>query len=107
MGLIREPDGVDFVIQRKPMTQEGIAEMQAWIRQQELIEKAERDRLAKELLALPLDDRAQSAHWLIDNLNATAEPSSSSPMNPPRVASPANGTKKNRSSKKSVTATQL
>lgn len=29
--MIREPDGVDFVIRSEPLTPEGIAEIQDWI----------------------------------------------------------------------------
>ncbi len=32
--MIREPDGVDFVIRSEPLTPEGIAEIQDWIRKQ-------------------------------------------------------------------------
>ncbi len=34
MGLIREPDGVDFVIQSQPLTPTDVAEIQNWIRKQ-------------------------------------------------------------------------
>ncbi len=34
MGLIREPDGVDFVIHSQPLTPRDVSEIQEWIRQQ-------------------------------------------------------------------------
>lgn len=38
MGLIREPDGVDFVIHSQPLTPRAVAEIQEWIRQQRATE---------------------------------------------------------------------
>ncbi len=38
MGLIREPDGIDFVIQSKPLTARDVSEIQEWIRQQRAVE---------------------------------------------------------------------
>lgn len=48
MGLIREPDGVDFVIRSEPLTPEGIAEIQDWIRKQR-----EAETMAKPPLKAP------------------------------------------------------
>lgn len=33
MGLVREPEGVDFVIQSQPLTPTDVAEIQNWIQQ--------------------------------------------------------------------------
>ncbi len=46
--MIREPDGVDFVIRSEPLTPEGIAEIQEWIRKQR-----EAETMAKPPLKVP------------------------------------------------------
>ena len=46
--MIREPDGVDFVIHSEPLTPEGIAEIQDWIQKQR-----EADTVAKPPLKAP------------------------------------------------------
>ena len=46
--MIREPDGVDFVIRSEPLKPEGIAEIQEWIRKQR-----EAETMAKPPLKVP------------------------------------------------------
>lgn len=73
MGLIREPDGVDFVIQSKPLTPEGIAEIQTWIRNQkesEDIAVLRRETVEAFALRLAPLERAQLVHRLVDSLTS-------------------------------------
>lgn len=82
MGLIREPEGVDFVICSKPLTPEGAADITEFIQQS-------KERRSKELLELleafsmrlTPADRTRLAHQLIDSLTA-----------PPPIAQPATTT---------------
>lgn len=72
MGLIREPDGVDFVICSKPLTPEGAAEITAFIQQgterrsKELVELLE----AFSMRLTPAD-RTRLAQQFIDSLTVT------------------------------------
>lgn len=67
MGLILEPEGVDFVINSGPLTDQDRAEISEFIRKHR--EEA-RKRLASELLALCEQDRAQFAYQLLSSLAA-------------------------------------
>ena len=71
MGLIREPEGVDFVIAGGPLSPKDAKMISAWIKKQ----RAERDRitakvarLEAQLRALPVGERKQLVHRLIDSL---------------------------------------
>ena len=71
MGLIREPDGVDFIISGGPLTPKAATEISEWIRKdragkakaQELLRKVE-----SRVLALPLDDRAELVCTILSSL---------------------------------------
>ena len=73
MGLIREPDGVDFIINSGPLTPEDAAEISAWIqrrREAGAKAKAAREKLESKALALPTDERTQLAYQLLSSLAA-------------------------------------
>ena len=73
MGIIREPEGVDFIINSGPLTPEAQAEISAWIRRsRETREKAEAAlaKLAAKALALPSSERTQLALRLLSSLAA-------------------------------------
>ena len=62
MGLIREPDGVDFVISGGPLTREATAEITEWIRKDRAAKAKAKELLRKvesRVLALPRDERAE------------------------------------------------
>lgn len=71
MGIIREPDGVDFVICSKPLTKRDAAMISAWIRkdrQQREKARAAREKLETKALALPCGERSQLAYQLLSSL---------------------------------------
>ena len=71
MGLIREPEGIDFIINSGPLTAEDRAEISEWIRRsREAHAKAEaaRARLEAKALALSTAERTQLAHRLLTSL---------------------------------------
>ncbi len=69
MGLIREPDGVKFIISGGPLSPEAAAEVSEWIRKdRESKAKAAREQLEANALKLPASERARLAHRLIDSL---------------------------------------
>lgn len=73
MGLIREPDGVDFIINSGPLTPEDAAEISAWIRRSRAASakaKATREKLEAKALALPTAERTQLAYQLLSSLAA-------------------------------------
>ena len=73
MGLIREPEGVDFIINSGPLTPEGAAEISAWIRRSREAQakaRAAREKLAAKALALPAVERTQLAYQLLSSLAA-------------------------------------
>lgn len=75
MGLIREPDGVDFIINSGPLTPEDAAEISAWIRRRRAATakaRAAREKLEAKALALPSAERTQLAYHLLSSL-ATEE----------------------------------
>jgi|GEM_PF-5920968 len=90
MGLIREPDGVDFVICSRPLTPEGAAEITAFIQQsRERRSKELRELLEAFSLSLTPADRAELAHRLIDSLTtpiASSSPKATPSANPVRAA---------------------
>ena len=73
MGIIREPEGIDFIINSGPLTAEDQAEISEWIRRsREGHAKAEAVRAKQEakVLALPCAERTQLAHRLLSSLAA-------------------------------------
>ena len=47
MGIIREPEGVDFVIQSPPLTEEERKEISDFIRMRKLQRRAEKEKSRK------------------------------------------------------------
>ena len=73
MGIIREPDGVDFVICSKPLTKRDAAMISAWIRkdrQQREKARATREKLEAKALTLPSEERSHLAYQLLSSLVA-------------------------------------
>ena len=73
MGLIREPEGVDFIINSGPLTPADIAEISEFIRKdREARAKAAaaRAKLEAKALALPPAERTHLAYQLISSLAA-------------------------------------
>ncbi len=73
MGLIREPEGVDFVISGGPLSAEGAAEISAFLRKgREARAKARltREKLEAKAIALPAAERTQLAYHLLNSLAA-------------------------------------
>ncbi len=73
MGLIREPEGVDFIISGGPLSAEDAAEISAFIRNgREARAKAKvaREKLEAKALALPTVERTHLAYQLLSSLAA-------------------------------------
>ena len=69
MGLIREPEGVDFIISGGPLTPEGAAEVSEWIRQDREAKAKERLRKVEcRVLALPHGERAELVCTILKSL---------------------------------------
>ena len=71
MGLIREPEGVDFIISGGPLTPEGAAEVSAWIRKDRTAKAKAKESLRNvksRVLALPHAERAELVQTLLRNL---------------------------------------
>lgn len=71
MGLIREPEGVDFIINSGPLTAEDAAEISDWIRRNREAHakaRAAREKLQAKALALPSAERTQLAYQLLSSL---------------------------------------
>ena len=71
MGIVREPEGVDFIISGGPLKPKDAAMISAWIRknrQQRAKARAEREKLQSKALALPSEERAQLAYRLLSSL---------------------------------------
>ena len=88
MGLIREPQGVDFVIAGRPLNPAEAAEVSVFLQKgREERAKAARERLEAEALMLPTSDRKRLAHRLIDSLTEVEQ--SPPPAKKPRTRSAA------------------
>jgi hypothetical protein len=73
MGIIREPEGIDFIISGGPLPPEGAAEISEFLRQgREARAKARaaREKLEAKALALPNEERTQLAYQLLSSLAA-------------------------------------
>ncbi len=71
MGLIREPDGVDFIINSGPLTPADIAEISEFIRKDREARaksRSAREKLEAKALALPTAERTQLAYQLLSSL---------------------------------------
>ncbi len=53
MGIIREPKGVDFIIQSPPLTDEERKEISDFIKMRKLQRKAEKETLKKNKIQAP------------------------------------------------------
>lgn len=53
MGIIREPKGVDFIIQSPPLTDEERKEISDFIKMRKLQRKAEKETLKKNKIQVP------------------------------------------------------
>ena len=130
MGIIVEPEGVEFTVINRPLTQQERRETSELIaqskqnpdheiavrraldtlaryRQRQLVEN--RERIEAQALLLPLADRASLAHRLIDSLTETVaipstEPEIAAVTKPTEVTVPA--TKKRGTSRKTSRATR-
>ena len=73
MGIIREPEGVDFIISGGPLSPEGATEISAFLRQGRETRakaRAEREKLEAKVLALPSAERTQLTYQLLSSLAA-------------------------------------
>ena len=78
MGLIREPEGVDFIIAGGPLSAKDAKVISAWIKKHRAERdrvKAKAERLEAQLLALPTAERTQLVQRLVASLaNGDSQP---------------------------------
>lgn len=71
MGLIREPAGVDFIIDGRPLTPAAAAEISDFLRkgrEARAAARAAREKLEAKALTLPSSERTQLAYQLLSSL---------------------------------------
>lgn len=77
MGIVREPEGVDFIIAGGPMKPENAALVTEWLQANRAVRTA---RIEAEVLALPTLERAKLLHRLVDSLTPAASAESTPPV---------------------------